>query len=155
MAKGKQPTEMIVVGTGTSVTDRLSMLEKAKSSFQKISETQYKSTGEGITGFGHIKTEVSIDALVKHLAAIEAKRDYHERAVITILKSSEGISLPVFSLNGNTYEDLLHDICLRVSVLSCKEKYDKLQEYEKRVKELLSKEDQKKILFDEIDKFLS
>lgn len=155
MSKKKQTTGMIVIGSEAPITDVLTKLGQAKASFQKISETPYKSTGEGISGFGNIKLETSIDALVKHLAAIEAKREFHEKASVIILGSGENIKIPVFNLNGNSYEDLLHDICLRAKVLSFKERYDKLQEFEERVRGFLSEQDQKNILFNEINEFLS
>lgn len=153
MTKEKKNQKTVLV-LSTPVTDVLSNLEQMKQNLDKIYETPYK-TSKQITGLNSIQESTSVEDLLRTLAFIQTKEKAYNNALETITKKlGRPVSASVFKLEGFTLEEFEHDIALRVEVIEHKAKYDKLSEFQNKIKDFLSKEDQKQILYKEIEKFM-
>lgn len=152
MKKSSKTTDL--VSANVPVVDVLANLEQMKQSLDKIYETPYK-TSKTIAGINSIQEATSVEDLLKTLAFIQTKEKAYNNAAETVTKKlGRAVSSSVFKLEGHTLEAFEHDICLRIEVLEHKAKYDKLSEFQNKMKDFLSKEDQKQILFGEIEKFM-
>lgn len=151
-SKKNQKTELI--SAGAPVTDVLANLEQMKHNLDKIYETPYR-TSKQITGLNSIQESTSVEDLLRTLAFIQTKEKAYNAALETVTKKlGRPVSSSIFKLEGFTLEEFEHDICLRIEVIEHKAKYDKLSEFQNKMKEFLSKEDQKQILYGEIEKFM-
>jgi hypothetical protein len=154
MKNSKEKIKKTELVLSTPVTDVLSNLEQMKQSLDKIYETPYR-TSKQITGLNSIQESTSVEDLLKTLAFIQTKEKAYNNALETITeKLGRAVSASVFKLEGFTLEEFEHDICLRIEVIEHKAKYDKLSEFQNKMKEFLSKEDQKQILYNEIENFM-
>lgn len=152
--KGSKNQKTELISAGAPVTDVLANLEQMKQSLDKIYETPYR-TSKQIAGLNSIQESSSVEDLLRTLAFIQTKEKAYNAALETVTKKlGRPVSSSVFKLEGFTLEEFEHDICLRIEVIEHKAKYDKLSEFQNKMKEFLSKEDQKQILYGEIEKFM-
>lgn len=149
MGTKKQAAEVATLST-FSVPDVIAKLEDKIKELDHITDSKYRTSGN-LGEFGDIKKETNISNLIKAFSVIMAKSIAYENAA-----SELGIaSFPVFEVNGGSVEDWKKDIQLRIAIIEHKETLDKLQSYRDKMKEFLSKEDQKAMLMQEMAAFLA
>lgn len=94
-----------------------------------------------------ITKEKDISKLVQLGANIvRYNKDYEEFAYELKLKT-----IPVLKFAGYEAKEWLHDIKIRLQVLTQKETREKLEHYKTKLEEFFSKEDKEKRLFDELE----
>jgi hypothetical protein len=146
----KSKTAGVAVLTGASVPEIITKLESKIKELDHITDSKYRTSGN-LDGFGDIKKETSIGNLIKAFSSVMARGETYQRSATAL-----GIeTFPVFELNGGSVEDWQKDIQLRIAIIQHKETLDKLQSYRDKMKEFLSKEDQKAMLLEEMAAFLS
>ena len=150
-AKTKKATgaELSTLAT-FSVPDVISQLEKKIKELDHITDSKYRTSGN-LDGFGDIKKETSIANLIKAFSVVMAKANAYQAAATELNIAT----FPVFEVNGGSVEDWKKDIQLRIAIIEHKETLDKLQGYRDKMKEFLSKEDQKAMLMQEMAAFLA
>ena len=144
--------------TSTSTAVALSMevpsviaaLEAKIKALDHITDSKYR-TGGNLDGFGDLKKETNIGNLIKAFSSIRGR----EKAYNDAAEEMGLTTFPVFEANGSNAEDWKQDILLRIAIINHKDTLDKLTEYRNKMKEFLSKEDQKAILFAEMEAFMS
>jgi hypothetical protein len=150
MGTAKTKKAEVAVLSGASVPEIITKLESKIKELDHITDSKYKTSGK-LDGFGNVKEETSIGNLIKAFSSVSARAKAYAEA-------AEALSIetfPVFELNGGTVEDWKTDIQLRIAIIQHKETLDKLQSYRDKMKEFLSKEDQKALLLEEMASFLS
>ena len=150
-AKTKKATgaELSTLAT-FSVPDVISQLEKKIKELDHITDSKYRTSGN-LDGFGDIKKETSIANLIKAFSVVMAKANAYQASATELNIAT----FPVFEVNGGSVEDWKKDIQLRIAIIEHKETLDKLQGYRDKMKEFLSKEDQKAMLMQEMAAFLA
>ena len=133
-----------------SVPDVIAQLEKKIKELDHITDSKYRTSGN-LDGFGDIKKETSIANLIKAFSVVMAKANAYQAAATELSIAT----FPVFEVNGGSVEDWKKDIQLRIAIIEHKETLDKLQGYRDKMKEFLSKEDQKAMLMQEMAEFLA
>jgi hypothetical protein len=138
------------VALSMEVPNVIAALEAKIKALDHITDSKYR-TGGKLDGFGDIKQETNISNLIKAFSSIRGREKAYAEAA-----EEMGLStFPVFEANGSTSEDWKQDILLRIAIINHKDTLDKLTEYRNKMKEFLSKEDQKAILFAEMEAFMS
>lgn len=127
----------------------LDVLNKKIAELAEIETTVWKTSGN-LEGFGDIKKEKLIPNLGRALASVMIRADGYRKAM------EEGLGLTsyeVFSIGG-TVEDWTHDIQLQMKIINHKETYDTLLGFKDKASKFLSEQDQKAMLFKEMEAFL-
>lgn len=132
-----------------SVPDVIAQLENKIKELDHITDSKYRTSGN-LDGFGDIKKETSIANLIKAFSVVMAKANAYQASATELNIAT----FPVFEVNGGSVEDWKKDIQLRIAIIEHKETLDKLQGYRDKMKEFLSKEDQKAMLMQEMAAFL-
>jgi hypothetical protein len=146
----KAESTSTAVALSMEVPSVIAALEAKIKALDHITDSKYR-TGGKLDGFGDIKQETNISNLIKAFSSIRGREKAYAEAA-----EEMGLStFPVFEANGSTSEDWKQDILLRIAIINHKDTLDKLTEYRNKMKEFLSKEDQKAILFAEMEAFMS
>lgn len=150
----KKTKATLTPGLAVAVTDNvpsvLDALNAEIASLKHIQETQYKTTGLPGMDFGNIKEEKVLDNLYRLASALVGKKHFYEKGMEWL-----GINTyPPFRWSGYSIEEWRDDILLRIAVLEHKDRLDKLNEFKDKMSKFLSEEDQKAILFKEMQAFL-
>jgi hypothetical protein len=125
-------------------------LEQEIKSFENISDSKYKTSGQ-VEGFNNIKEETNIGNLIKTYSSVDSREKAYNNSA-----EEMGLSTyPQFQVNGSSAEDIKCDIKLRISIITHKETLDKLNDFKTQAKALMTKEEQKNILFSEMATFLA
>ena len=140
----------VAVLTGASVPDIITKLESKIKELDHITDSKYRTSGN-LDGFGDIKKETSIGNLIKAFSSVMARAEAYQRAADALKLDT----FPVFEVNGGSVTDWEMDINLRIAIIQHKETLDKLNSYRDKMKEFLSKEDQKAMLLQEMAEFLT
>jgi hypothetical protein len=149
MTKKKASSEIATLADA-GVPTVIAQLEAKIKELDHITDSKYRTSGN-LDGFGDIKKETSISNLIKAFSVVMAKaKAYAESADELNVES-----FPVFEVNGGSVSDWKKDIQLRIAIINHKETLDKLTSYRDKMKEFLSKEDQKAILMAEMAAFLT
>lgn len=135
---------------GASTNTFLEAIEKMKKSVEHINVSKYNCTEKTTIMDGIcVQKEESIAKLIEAHAYLRKKKEaYDESAAILKLTT-----YPPYKEDGVTCEDLCQDIELRVNIISNKKTLDKIKEFEKRAQELMSENDKKEKLAQDLAKF--
>jgi hypothetical protein len=132
------------------VSSIVTILEQEIKSFEHISDSKYKTSGQ-VEGFNNIKEETNIGNLIKTYSSVDSREKAYNNSA-----EEMGLSTyPQFQVNGSSAEDIKCDIKLRISIITHKETLDKLNDFKTQAKALMTKEEQKNILFSEMATFLA
>lgn len=140
----------VLNGKNTQMPAVLEMLDKALQSVDKITGSDY-ITGGNIEGFSkNVKDEQDIANLVKMAASvISRERAYNEAA-----ENLELSTFPQFKIGGSTKDEWIKDIKLRIAIINNSDTINKIKEFKEKTAKFLSEEDQKAILFKDMENFL-
>lgn len=145
----KQKTTAVALTSSAGIPDILGALEQEFKDLKRVAETPYQTQGQ-LDGFGNIKDEKNIGNLIKAYSSVVGRSEAYDKAQVAL-----GVKdAPEFQLNGGTVEAWKHDIQLRIQVITQDERFNQLKEFKKQAEELMDKEDKKKLLLDNLGKFL-
>lgn len=146
----KSKTSVALVKGDVEIPGVLNLLEKEMAKLKTISESVYRTSGV-LPDFGDIKTEVKTENLIRAFSVVMLK----EKAYNEAAKALNLTTFPQFQIGGFTTKDWKEDIMLRIDIITHKDKLDKLTEYKEKATKLMSVEDQKAMLFKEMQDYLT
>jgi hypothetical protein len=150
-AEGSQEGQVAIIDPQTlDISNALGLLEKEIESLNEITDSKYKA-GSSLDGFGNIQTCTDISTLIKAASSIRSREKSY-------LETAEDLGLrmyPKFNLNGGSSDDWMHDIKLRINILTHHEKLEKLKSYREEMKTLITKEERKAMLFKDMATYLN
>lgn len=149
MANQKKSDNMQLVTL--EVPEALKKIDLKINEMKHIQDSVYTTNGQITMGTGgkkDIKSETSVDELVKAYASVKARAEYLEQAYTDL----DFKRYPVVKVDGFELKDWKRDILLRISIIEQKDTLDELKSLKKEWEELMDKEDRKKILMEKMSK---
>lgn len=149
--KNSESTQnLAILNAKSSMPKVLQMLDEALKNVDQITGTDFV-TGGNIEGFSkNLKDEKDMSTLIKMAASIISReRAYNDAASALGLQT-----FPQFKVNGNHKEEWLKDIKLQIAIITNSDTINKLKTFKDKAAKFLSEEDQKAILFAEMETFL-
>lgn len=140
----------IMLSKNADVPQVLEVLKKKLASLKEIVDTPYKTQGN-LEGFGDIKVETKIENLIRAYSSVKGReKAYHDAA-----KDLGKTTYPAFVVSGGDADAWKSDIMLRIAIIEQKETHDKLSNWESKMKNFLSAEEQKELLIKEMTEDLN
>ena len=95
----------------------------------------------------HIKTETNVTNLIKAGAFIANCVDEYNKFATEVLELKD---YPAYEVNANSIEDLIHDIKVRIAVLTSKDRKEKLEKQKAKCESLFNEEQKRAKIFEEL-----
>lgn len=141
MSTKKESTAVVVIGS--TVIDALKAIKKELKDLQQISETAYKTGGDGkVPGFPNsIQTETSVEQLIMMHSSVYGRSNAYDASQERLTKVAKvDIVAPPFRVNGATLDAIEEDIALRIKVLNISKRKNFLEELLKEGESYMTKE---------------
>jgi hypothetical protein len=137
------------VGKTSDVAEIITALETKIEALGHLTDSKYKTSGQ-LEGFGNIKEMTNVSQLVKAFSSVKNKEKFYNEAAEEL-----GLTTyPAYDNSGYTAEDWKHDIQLRIGIINHKDTLDQLTKYRDQLRDLLSKEEKKAILLQDMQGYL-
>lgn len=146
----------LVIPTTGSTAEKLDFLNAALKKVKTVESSKWKSSGKIRLATGEtldLKTPANITEaqLIKAYASINARATAYEEACDALYNGNG----PLFTEDGASKEDLLHDIKLCAQIKSQKDITDKLVEFKKKLEGFMSEAEKKALAEAEMQDFFS
>lgn len=144
MAKKKENSNLAVATLGTSVPDALGALRAELKNLREISESSYRTGGSGmVSGFPvSIQQETNIETLIKMHSSVAGREKAYNASQARLSEVAGGpITAPPFKDNGQSLENIEHDIAHRIKVLNITDRKKMLEDLLKEAETFLSEKD--------------
>lgn len=141
-----------IAKVSAEVPSMLKLLDDSIAKLQKIEETPFKTGSTKVDGFNNsISTETNMENLIRMHHSITAREEGYTKSGMALFGKKP---FPAFNIGGFSKADFIHDIELRIQIIKYQDTYNKLKGFKEKATELMSKEEQKEILFSEIENFI-
>lgn len=144
MSKAKKNTNLAVATIGNSVPDALGALRKELKDLREISESSYRTGGSGmVSGFPKsIQEETNIETLIKMHSSVSGREQAYNKSQARLSEVAGGpITAPPFKDNGQSLENIEHDIAHRIKVLNITDRKKLLEDLLREAETFLSEKD--------------
>jgi hypothetical protein len=142
-------SEALILKNDMEMPGLIENLNKKISELKHIEESVYRTSGK-LEGFViNLKEEMKIENLIKMKASLIVRKNYYDEAA----KSLGRKSYPDFKVDGFSIEDWDKDIQLRIQIIEHKDTLDKLNSFKEKAAKLMSEQDQKNMLINEMKNF--
>lgn len=136
----------------TDVPSVLLALKKEHENIKAVVESPFKTSAAldlSQIGLGKLNTIKDVDLLIKaHAVLKRMKVDYDESAASLM----SGQQVKSWTMNGNTFEDIEHDIKLQINIINVDDRKKELDALIKEAESFMTKEDQYALFIDKVKK---
>jgi hypothetical protein len=141
--KNKAKKNELALGDQFNAIDAMDLLRQELKQLKSVTECPFKTSSGFSVGGVTLQTETNILNLLKvGSEATRRNNDYLEYC--TAMGLTE---FPQFSINGNTLEQINHDIKLKMDVINYSERKAELEELLKEAEGFMSAQDKQQLFF--------